>query len=108
MTEGFCIDPTPEERASAAHLPDAPELELEPIDVEALPEPSPAMKIRLTRCLGKVQRMQSDFWDALQMLEQALGEYCGETIELKDTLDFSHYNADDLEDIKTLIEDSNE
>jgi len=63
-------------------------------------EPSPAQKLRADRCLANVQRLQSEFWQALRDLESALEDITGETVELESATDFAN------NDINSLIEQS--
>lgn len=61
-----------------------------------LSEPSPAQKLRAGRNLANVQRLQSEFWQALRDLEDAIEDITGETCELDDNKDFNELSLEDV------------
>lgn len=57
---------------------------------------TPANRLRAGRNLAAVQRLQSEFWQALRELEDVIGEMRGDTCELDGAKDFNDLDLDNV------------
>jgi hypothetical protein len=57
---------------------------------------SPAEQLRIGRNLANVQRLQSEFWQALRDLEDTLSEVCDDTCSLVSSIEYNDLTVTDV------------